>query len=70
PGSLKCHPHYRNKARELKKIWQEAQVPYWLRPRLPALTAADGSVLAIAGLLVDTRVLAEPLQPGVTLSVS
>ncbi|MGE4260282.1 MULTISPECIES: tRNA lysidine(34) synthetase TilS [unclassified Shewanella] len=70
PGSLKCHPHYRNKARELKKIWQEAQVPYWLRPRLPALTAVDGSVLAIAGLLVDTRVLAEPQQPGVTLSVS
>lgn len=70
PGSLKCQPHYRSKARELKKIWQEARVPYWLRPRLPALAAADGAVLAIAGLFVDKQALAPAQLPGITLELS
>ena len=70
PGSLRCHPHYRDKARELKKIWQEAQVPYWLRPRIPALTSADGTLLAMAGLFVDKQLLSAEQQPGIALSLS
>ncbi|MFQ6371251.1 tRNA lysidine(34) synthetase TilS [Shewanella sp. YIC-542] len=67
PGSLRCHPHYRNKGRELKKVWQEARVPYWLRPRIPALCTADGQLLAVAGLFIEQHALAAPGQPGVQL---
>ncbi|MGF1754469.1 tRNA lysidine(34) synthetase TilS [Vibrio makurazakiensis] len=52
PEGLSAHPVDRGHSRKLKKLFQEYQVPSWLRRRTPILMY-KGKVVAVAGLFVD-----------------
>ncbi|MGL5146989.1 MAG: tRNA lysidine(34) synthetase TilS, partial [Plesiomonas shigelloides] len=56
-GSIRLQPATRQRSRELKKLWQEYQVPTWLRPCI-AVLFADDYPLAVAGLWVERAALA------------
>ena len=56
PGSTRCQPHYRSKGRELKKLWQELQLPPWKRGRVPLL-CYNGELVAAIGYWVEKRFL-------------
>ncbi|TVP15138.1 tRNA lysidine(34) synthetase TilS [Shewanella sp. KCT] len=62
-GSLRCHPHGRDKGRELKKLWQEFAVPPWERGRIPLVFSGEQLVAAV-GLWVDKRYLATEGEGG------
>ncbi|WP_115717968.1 tRNA lysidine(34) synthetase TilS [Gallaecimonas mangrovi] len=53
PGSKRFHPSDRNKARTLKKLWQEWGIPPWLRATWPVLVSPDGDIIAVAGLALS-----------------
>ena len=63
PGGMRCHPHSRDKGRELKKLWQEFAVPPWERSRVPLIFAGDKLVAAV-GYWVEKGFLAEEGQGG------
>ncbi|WP_394388234.1 tRNA lysidine(34) synthetase TilS [Shewanella woodyi] len=46
-GSMRCHPHNRQKGRELKKLWQEYGVPPWERERVPLIFYNEKLVCAV-----------------------
>ncbi|MEZ9575204.1 tRNA lysidine(34) synthetase TilS [Vibrio sp. 10N.261.55.F4] len=52
PEGLSVHPVGRGHSRKLKKLFQEYQVPSWLRRRTPILMDGD-RVIAVLGLFVD-----------------
>ncbi|MEZ9230474.1 tRNA lysidine(34) synthetase TilS [Vibrio amylolyticus] len=52
PQGLCAHPVERGHSRKLKKLFQEYQVPSWLRRRTPILMN-EGRVVAVLGLFVD-----------------
>jgi tRNA(Ile)-lysidine synthase len=52
PEGLSAHPVGRGHNRKLKKLFQEYQVPSWLRRRTPILMDGD-RVIAVLGLFVD-----------------
>ncbi len=52
PEGLSAHPTTRNHSRKLKKLFQEYQVPSWLRRQTPILMY-QGQVVAVADLFVD-----------------
>ncbi|PIW61062.1 tRNA lysidine(34) synthetase TilS [Shewanella sp. CG12_big_fil_rev_8_21_14_0_65_47_15] len=52
PGQLRCHPHYRSRGRELKKLLQESAVPPWLRGQLGFLFYGEQLVMA-QGLWIE-----------------
>jgi tRNA(Ile)-lysidine synthase len=52
PQGLSAHPSQRGHRRKLKKLFQEYQVPSWLRRRTPILIN-EGNVVAVLGLFVD-----------------
>ncbi|WP_227006706.1 tRNA lysidine(34) synthetase TilS [Shewanella donghaensis] len=65
-GSIRCQPHFRDKGRELKKLWQELSVPYWQRSKIPLVFYNDTLVAAV-GFWVDKRFLAEENELGIYL---
>lgn len=69
-GSIKCQPQFatsqRTKPRELKKLWQECQIPPWRRQQIPLIFYDDILVAAI-GLWIDKRYIAHAGQPGLSL---
>jgi tRNA(Ile)-lysidine synthase len=66
PGSLRCQPDFRDKGRELKKLWQELAVPPWLRQSWPLVFYGD-TLVAAAGLWLEKSALAEGDTPGILL---
>ena len=64
-SSHKCHPHFRSKKRELKKIWQELAIPFWLRQRVPLVFYGDHLVAAI-GLWIESDYLAKENELGIS----
>ncbi len=68
-GAMRCHPHFRDKGRELKKCWQEAGVPPWIRRHLPLLFI-DGQLAAVPGIWVEKSFLAKAGEAGVSLALS
>lgn len=52
PGQFRCQPHFRDKGRELKKLWQECAVPPWLRTDVGFVFYNDKLVMAF-GLWVE-----------------
>ncbi|MGP8307365.1 tRNA lysidine(34) synthetase TilS [Vibrio sp. YIC-376] len=52
PEGLSAHPAARNHSRKLKKLFQEYNVPSWLRRQIPILMY-QGQVVAVADLFVD-----------------
>ncbi|MEZ8606230.1 tRNA lysidine(34) synthetase TilS [Vibrio sp. 10N.239.311.G01] len=52
PEGLSAHPVGRGHSRKLKKLFQEYQVPSWLRRKTPILMDGD-RVIAVLGLFVD-----------------
>ena len=52
PEGLSAHPVGRGHSRKLKKLFQEYQVPSWLRRRTPILMDGD-RVIAVLGIFVD-----------------
>ncbi|CAK2061369.1 tRNA(Ile)-lysidine synthetase [Vibrio crassostreae] len=52
PEGVSAHPVGRGHSRKLKKLFQEYQVPSWLRRRTPILMDGD-RVIAVLGLFVD-----------------
>ncbi|MFV7783271.1 tRNA lysidine(34) synthetase TilS [Shewanella marisflavi] len=63
PSGLRCHPHSRDKGRELKKLWQEFAVPPWERSRVPLIFAGDKLVAAV-GYWVEKGFLASEGEGG------
>ena len=51
-GQFRCHPHSRDKGRELKKLWQEFAVPPWVREKIGFVFYGEELVMAI-GLWVE-----------------
>lgn len=68
-GSYKCHPHFRNKKRQLKKLWQELSVPVWLRTSIPVLFYEE-DLVAVVGLWYEQDYLARDNELGLSLAVS
>ncbi|WP_119968742.1 tRNA lysidine(34) synthetase TilS [Shewanella japonica] len=66
-GSTRCQPHFRDKGRVLKKIWQELAVPPWMRDRVALVFYGEVLVAAI-GLWVDKRYLAKADEIGLLLN--
>ncbi|ABI39696.1 tRNA(Ile)-lysidine synthetase [Shewanella sp. MR-4] len=52
PGQFRCQPHFRDKGRELKKLWQECAVPPWLRADVGFLFYNERLVMVL-GLWVE-----------------
>lgn len=52
PEGLSAHPVGRGHSRKLKKLFQEYQIPSWLRRRTPILMDGD-RVIAVLGVFVD-----------------
>lgn len=50
-GGEQCRPAGRGNSKDLKKLFQEAGLPPWLRERLP-LIYVDGQLAAVAGICV------------------
>ncbi|WP_165399041.1 tRNA lysidine(34) synthetase TilS [Shewanella maritima] len=71
-GKLKCQPafvhSYRNKPRELKKLWQECQVPPWRRNQLPIVFYGN-DLVAVMGLWVDKRFCALDEELGIVIEL-
>lgn len=67
-GSCRCHPHWRHQGRELKKVWQEAKLPTWLRGQVPLLYV-DGKLVAAAGVFVEQEALAAANETGIRLQL-
>ncbi|WP_137226568.1 tRNA lysidine(34) synthetase TilS [Shewanella sp. MEBiC00475] len=69
-GSIKCYPQFassqRQKPRELKKLWQECNIPPWRRQQIP-LVFYDDVLVAAIGLWIDKRYLAQAGQQGISL---
>lgn len=65
-GGEKLRPDGREGHHALKKLFQEAAVPPWLRGRIP-LFYADEQLLAVAGLWMAHEAVARPDEPGVQL---
>ena len=55
-GSMICHPNFRHKPRQLKKLWQELNVPPWERGRVP-LIYFDEQLVAAVGLWIEKRAI-------------
>ena len=51
-GNYLCYPHFRHKPRKLNKLWQELDVPPWIRRRIP-LIFYNEKLVAAAGLWVE-----------------
>ncbi|MGL5667350.1 MAG: tRNA lysidine(34) synthetase TilS, partial [Shewanella sp.] len=58
PGQFRCQPHFRDKGRELKKLWQECAVPPWLRADVGFLFYNERLVMAL-GLWVEKAFCAQ-----------
>ncbi|MFV0594182.1 tRNA lysidine(34) synthetase TilS [Shewanella sp.] len=58
PGQFRCQPHFRDKGRELKKLWQECAVPPWLRTDVGFLFYNESLVMAL-GLWVEKTFCAQ-----------
>lgn len=58
PGQFRCQPHFRDKGRELKKLWQECAVPPWLRTDVGFVFYNDKLVMAF-GLWVEKAFCAQ-----------
>ncbi|GLP96705.1 tRNA lysidine(34) synthetase TilS [Paraferrimonas sedimenticola] len=67
PSSTRCHPHFRDRSRSLKKLWQELSVPPWQRDQVPLLFL-DGQLVLAMGYWVDKSCLALDEQAGWQLS--
>ncbi len=68
-SSLRCHPHFRDKGRELKKLWQELAVPPWLRSRIPLIYFND-QLVAVVGYWVEKTFLASEDQTGLIFTIA
>ncbi|SUI62689.1 tRNA lysidine(34) synthetase TilS [Shewanella morhuae] len=62
-GQFRCHPHLRDKGRELKKLWQEFAVPPWMREKIGFVFYGEELVMAI-GLWVEKNFSVESNELG------
>ncbi|WP_299008592.1 tRNA lysidine(34) synthetase TilS [uncultured Shewanella sp.] len=46
-GRTRCQPHFRDKGRELKKLWQELNIAPWARSRVPMIFYNEKLVCAV-----------------------
>lgn len=69
PGSTRSHPHFRSKGRELKKIWQELELPPWKRGHVPLL-CYNGKLVAAIGFWIEKSAIATAGETGLALSLS
>ncbi|WP_143872274.1 tRNA lysidine(34) synthetase TilS [Catenovulum sediminis] len=47
PSSFECQPVFRRHKRSLKKLWQEQNIPPWLRDKIPYLFYGDEMIAAL-----------------------
>ncbi len=67
-SSLRCYPHFRDKGRELKKLWQELAVPPWLRAQTP-LIYFNEQLVAVVGYWVEQAFIASGTQAGLVFKL-
>ena len=53
----------RDGSRKLKKLYQEADIPVWMRDKIPLLYS-DNNLVAVAGLWIDSKYQATGQEPG------
>lgn len=69
PGQFRCQPHFRDKGRELKKLWQECAVPPWLRADVGFVFYNDKLVMAF-GLWVEKAFCAQGDELGLSYLIA
>ncbi|MDG5901328.1 tRNA lysidine(34) synthetase TilS [Shewanella xiamenensis] len=69
PGQFRCQPHFRDKGRELKKLWQECAVPPWLRAEVGFVFYNDKLVMAF-GLWVEKAFCAQGDEIGLSYLIA
>ncbi|WP_299490283.1 tRNA lysidine(34) synthetase TilS [uncultured Shewanella sp.] len=69
-GSTRCQPHFRDKGRELKKLWQELNVAPWARARVPMIFYNDTLVCAVGYWVEKGFMLKEGLKDEYALPVN
>ncbi|MFT6734550.1 MAG: tRNA(Ile)-lysidine synthase [Polaribacter sp.] len=57
-GGEKLKPHYRDKTCDLKKIYQELNLPYWVREWLPIIYY-NNQIACVPGVFVNRNLLAK-----------
>lgn len=67
-GGERCRPVGRQGSQTLKKLFQEYQVPVWLRDRIPLLYSANNELAAVAGYWVCEGFQVEPGEEGWAVS--
>ncbi|MEI6858566.1 MAG: tRNA lysidine(34) synthetase TilS [Shewanella sp.] len=67
-GKTRCHPTNRDKARELKKLWQEYGIPPWERARVPCIFYGEQLVCAV-GYWIESGFLCEQDEFGFVFSL-
>lgn len=60
-GGERCLPEYRNKSTELKKIYQELQVPDWERKWLPIIYYNE-KIVAVPGVFICQEFVSDGVQ--------
>ncbi|RYV02182.1 tRNA lysidine(34) synthetase TilS [Shewanella sp. OPT22] len=60
-GSTICHPDFRHKPRQLKKLWQELEVPTWERNRVP-LIYYNEQLVAVVDLWIEKSAISTTEQ--------
>ncbi|MCO7224827.1 tRNA lysidine(34) synthetase TilS [Pleionea sp. CnH1-48] len=64
---VKCHPHYRAHSQSLKKVFQEAGIPPWVRNALPLVYYND-QLVAVVGLFYESSMLVTEKEEGIAFS--
>ena len=62
-GGEAMHATGSTNSKKLKKLYQEADIPAWLRDKIPLLYSRD-NLVAVAGLWVDKKYQAKDKEPG------
>jgi tRNA(Ile)-lysidine synthase len=68
-GGEKCLADYRSKTTELKKIYQDLQVPTWEREWLPIIYFND-EIAAVPGYFIAKKFLAKPGCERISISIN
>lgn len=67
-GSTRCHPANRDKARELKKLWQEYGIAPWERARVPCIFYGERLVCAV-GYWIESGFLCQQDERGLVFGL-
>ncbi len=68
-GGEKVKPQYRDKSCELKKIYQELNIPHWKREWLPIIYYNE-QIACVPGVFVNKDLIAQPMDKAIEFSLN